>query len=108
MSLITAHVLDAVAGSPAAGVAIELFDGSGTSIASARTDTDGRVNTLGSDQLPAGDYRIVFGTGAYFAAQSQPTFFPEVAISFTVTAGEPHYHIPLLLSPFAYSTYRGS
>jgi 5-hydroxyisourate hydrolase len=108
MSLITAHVLDAVTGSPAAGVAIELFDSSGTSIASARTDIDGRVNALGPDQLPAGNYRIVFGTGAYFAARSQPTFFPEVAISFTVVAGEAHYHIPLLLSPFAYSTYRGS
>ncbi len=108
MSLITAHVLDAVVGSPAVGVEIELFDSAGASIASGRTDTDGRVNSLGPDQLPAGNYRIVFGTGDYFAARSQPTFFPEVAISFTVTADEPHYHIPLLLSPFAYSTYRGS
>ncbi len=108
MSFVSAHVLDAGAGKPAAGVEIRLLAGDGTSLGAAHTDSDGRVGELGPDTLPPGSYRVVFATGAYFAAGGQDCFHPVVDIHFTVAAGQPHYHIPLLLSPFAYTTYRGS
>lgn len=108
MSYVTAHVLDAGAGTPARGVEITLSTGSGDTIATARTDSDGRVGELGPETLDPGHYRITFGTGDYFAAREQATFYPYVVVDFTVLQGERHYHVPLLLSPFAYSTYRGS
>ena len=108
MSYITAHVLDATTGTPAAGVAVTLSTDEGEVIASATTDDDGRVPELGPDVLEAGDYRIEFGTGSFFASRGTDAFYPRVAIDFTVVTGQAHYHVPLLLSPFAYSTYRGS
>ncbi|MET8874589.1 hydroxyisourate hydrolase [Nocardia sp. NPDC004278] len=105
MSTLSTHVLDAVAGAPAAGIAVVLHRdaevlGSGT------TDGDGRIATLGAG-LPPGTYRLVFDTGAYFAARRIESFYPEVCVTFVVIE-ERHYHVPLLLSPFAFSTYRGS
>lgn len=108
MSYITAHVLDSTAGTPAEGIEVLLAASGGEHIATAVTDADGRVAELGPETLDPGDYRITFGTGAYFAARGQAHFHPAVTVDFTVQAGEAHYHIPLLLSPFAYSTYRGS
>ena len=108
MSFISAHVLDASAGVPAAGVEIRLHADDGDLLGMADTDTDGRVGELGPDALSPGDYRVVFATGAYFAGRGQECFHPVVEIRFTVAEGQPHYHIPLLLSPFAYTTYRGS
>lgn len=108
MSYITAHVLDAVAGVPASGVGVSLARASGDEIAAAVTDEDGRVRELGPEHLDAGDYEVVFGTGDYFAARDQPTFYPSVVVRFTVVAGQAHYHIPLLLSAYSYTTYRGS
>jgi 5-hydroxyisourate hydrolase len=105
MSLST-HVLDAALGRPAVGVAVRL-DGGGQVLASAHTDDDGRVRGL-ADHLAAGSYRITFDTGGYFAATGQQGFYPEVAVTFTVSDPGQHHHVPLLLSPFAYSTYRGS
>jgi 5-hydroxyisourate hydrolase len=105
MSLST-HVLDAGLGRPAAGVAVRL-DGEGRRLAEARTDPDGRVRELAGD-LPAGEYRISFDTGGYFAATGQRGFYPEVVVVFQVTDPARHHHVPLLLSPFAYSTYLGS
>ncbi len=107
-SLISAHVLDASAGRPAAGIEVELADLSGQLLGSAVTDADGRVAQLGPAALPAGEYEITFGTGDYFAERGQATFYPSVLVRFAVAESEPHYHVPLLLSPFAYSTYRGS
>ena len=105
---VSTHVLDASVGRPASGVAVMLsfLDSSGAWVAveSAETDGDGR-NRFGAP-TGAGVYRLVFGTGAYFAARGVAAFYPEVTITFTVVDG--HYHVPLLLSPFAYSTYRGS
>ena len=75
-------------------------------VASAVTDADGRASRLGPDALVEGVYRVVFETGAWFG--DQPTFYPEVIIVFELAAASEHYHIPLLLSPFAFSTYRGS
>jgi len=105
---VSTHVLDASVGGPASGVAVMLsfLDSSGAWVAveSAETDGDGR-HRFGAATGP-GVYRLVFGTGAYFAARGVAAFYPEVTITFTVVDG--HYHVPLLLSPFAYSTYRGS
>ena len=107
MNTLSTHVLDAVTGTPAAGVAVTLADVSGGVVADAQTDDDGRVNTLAAD-LAAGIYRLHFDTGSYFAATDVSAFYPEVVIVFEVTEETDHYHVPLLLSPYAYSTYRGS
>jgi 5-hydroxyisourate hydrolase len=107
---LSTHVLDASAGRPAAGVAVllERRDGDGTWARSQAgvTDGDGRLRLPGA--IAAGVYRITFGTGDYFAAHRVPAFYPEVTVTFAVTSDTEHYHVPLLLSPFAYSTYRGS
>lgn len=108
MSFVTAHVLDAVSGSPAAGLDITLCDSTGQAIASAATNSDGRVPELGPESLDPGTYRIIFSTGNYFAGRAVKTFYPSVTVDFTVEAGQGHYHIPLLLSPYSYMTYRGS
>ena len=113
MSTVTTHVLDASRGCPAEGVPVRLelrtADESGAPVvAEGRTDADGRVRELGPDALRPGDYRLVFDTAAYFERAETPAFYPEVSIVFTVTDAAQHYHVPLLLSPFAYSTYRGS
>ncbi|MFF2389676.1 hydroxyisourate hydrolase [Agromyces sp. NPDC058104] len=112
-SQITTHVLDAARGTPAVGLAVELRrrDGGGdgwTMLARAETDDDGRVNSLGPERVAPGEYRLRFDTGAYFAARGTPGFYPEVLITFTVDEEGRHHHVPILLSPFAYSTYRGS
>ena len=108
MSYISAHVLDASAGVPAEGVGVRLADGSGTVIAESVTDADGRVSELGPDRLDPGDYAVTFGSGDYFAARQVASFHPSVSVLFTAAADQGHYHIPLLLSPYAYTTYRGS
>jgi 5-hydroxyisourate hydrolase len=107
-SLISTHVLDTARGRPASGVAVSQQGTDGAEIARGETDAAGRVSELGPESLPAGTYRLIFDTGAYFSHAHEDTFFPEVTLTFTVTAGEAHYHVPLLLSPFAYSTYRGN
>ena len=106
---VSTHVLDASLGTPAAGIAVTLAarpDGAPgwTEVEAGRTDADGRYRFAAG--TPAGPYRLTFATGGYFSARGTAAFYPEVAITFTVTDG--HFHVPLLLSPFAYSTYRGS
>jgi 5-hydroxyisourate hydrolase len=111
MSTVTTHVLDCSLGRPAAGVPVRLerlAGGESTLVAEGLTDDDGRARDLGPDNLPPGTYRVVFGTGAYFARSGQRTFYPEAAVTFLVEQAGGHYHMPLVLSPFAYSTYRGS
>ncbi|MDA3920508.1 MAG: hydroxyisourate hydrolase [Salinisphaera sp.] len=110
-SHVTTHILDTSSGRPAAEVAVELFaqrDGDWSSVARGVTDSDGRLRNLGPEQLSVGVYRLLFATGAYFAREQITTFFPEVALTFEIANADQHYHVPLLLSPFAYSTYRGS
>ena len=107
MATVSSHVLDTSRGRPAAGVPVELSSATGEVLDSVTTDADGRVTGLGGDQLPPGDYRLRFGTAAHFVATGQPGFYPEVVVSFTI-GDDAHYHVPLLLSPFGYSTYRGS
>ena len=110
-SHVTTHVLDAARGVPASGLDVTLeqsADDAWTVIGRARTDADGRVSTLGPATLPAGRYRVTFDTGAYFAAQGTSTFYPQVVVVVELADPAAHHHVPLLLSPFAYSTYRGS
>ena len=112
---ISTHVLDASLGTPAAGVSVTLsrLAGGWLDVESGVTDPDGRHRFVAD--APAGTYCLTFATGAYFAARAVPTFYPEVAITFTIpepqdaaAANAGHFHVPLLLSPFAYSTYRGT
>jgi 5-hydroxyisourate hydrolase len=74
----------------------------------AATNADGRASDLLASAPERGRYRLTFDTGAYFGASGRAGFYPEVSITFEVEGGEDHYHVPLLLSPFGYSTYRGS
>jgi len=108
VSHVTTHVLDAALGRPAVGVAVSLYDADGGLIADGVTNDDGRVPELGPDALPLGEYTVVFETGAYFARMHTPTFYPRVSLDFDIADSAAHYHVPLLLSPFAFSTYRGS
>ena len=109
MSTVTTHVLDTALGRPAAGVPVRLErPGDSGALASATTDADGRIGDLGPDGLAPGVYRIVFDTGAYFARDQRRAFYPEVSVTFVIEEGGAHYHVPLTLSPFAYSTYRGT
>ena len=111
MSHVTTHVLDTSTGKPAENVPVTfsgLDGGRWVQIAEGTTDADGRIKQLGPERLPSGSYRLAFDTGSYFAASGTETFFPEVTLTFGVVETEAHYHVPLLLSPFAYSTYRGS
>jgi 5-hydroxyisourate hydrolase len=107
---ISTHVLDGMAGIPAIDVTVllERRDGDGTwrRVAAGQTDNEGRMYAAVPPE--PGMHRLTFGTGEYFAARGVVTFYPEVAITFEVTGPDQQYHVPLLLSPYAYSTYRGS
>ena len=127
MSAITTHVLDTALGRPAAGVPVRLERAGaeehddahhawgaeeaslrGQPLAEGVTDDDGRVRELGPEKVASGAYRLVFDTASYFRNTGRTGFFPEVALTFTVEDPMQHYHVPLLLSPYSYSTYRGS
>jgi 5-hydroxyisourate hydrolase len=112
-SPLTTHVLDTARGTPAAGVRVtvdrESSPGEWTRVGQGLTDADGRCRALlAAGALEAGAYRIVFDVASYFGAQGIETFWREVAVDFVVRDGAAHHHVPLLVSPFAYSTYRGS
>jgi 5-hydroxyisourate hydrolase len=118
VSRVTTHVLDNASGRPARGVPVSLYrisaagdhgpPGLAAQVGSAITDGDGRAGPFSGDDLPAGTYRLVFDTATYFAGTGQRSFYPEVCVSFLAESADGHYHVPLLLSPFAYTTYRGS
>jgi 5-hydroxyisourate hydrolase len=120
MSTISTHVLDTALGRPAPGITVRLDrldrldDGASGAeprpVGTGTTDADGRVRDLlpAGETLPEGIYRLTFDTGAYHADAGVPAFYPQVVVHFRVEAGDGHYHVPLLLSPFGYSTYRGS
>jgi 5-hydroxyisourate hydrolase len=111
MSTLTTHVLDTMHGCPAAGLALAVTGPDGL-IAQGVTNKDGRCPELIAGDLPPGRYRFAFQVAAYFRAQGvalpDPPFLDEVAIDFGITEGGGHYHVPLLVSPYGYSTYRGS
>lgn len=109
MTRITTHVLDTVKGRPAAGVRVRLErrEGAGwMAVAQGATNPDGRCSDLAGDAA-AGTYRLTFATGAYLANMGRTSIYPEISIVFDCS-GEAHYHLPLLLSDNAYTTYRGS
>jgi 5-hydroxyisourate hydrolase len=114
MSTISTHILDTSRGAPASGVAVSLemqnTDESWTELSHARTDTDGRVKPFFLVDRPVanGTYRLVFDTEPYFLSLSAACFYPQVSVVFNVDDASQHYHVPLLISPFGYSTYRGS
>jgi len=107
-------VLDTVQGCPAPGVAVTLEQGDGRGqwrvIGRGETDPSGRLQTLmdAGAPLAPGPYRLTFETQAYFEANGLPVFYPAVTVAFVAAAGETHYHVPLLLGTFGYTTYRGS
>lgn len=106
VSQVTTHVLDTSLGRPATGVEVALESDAGP-VATGTTDAEGRIGDLGPDRLAPGTYRLRFDTAGYARATGTEVFFAEVTVSFVVR-GDGHYHVPLLLSPFGYSTYRGS
>jgi 5-hydroxyisourate hydrolase len=120
MGRLTTHILDTAHGRPGAGIRIELYrlgprgDGARQQLASLATNGDGRCDRplLEGDALAAGTYELVFHVGDYYAALGvalpTPRFLDDVVIRFGVAASEQHYHVPLLISPYGYSTYRGS
>ena len=115
MGRLTTHVLDTTAGAPAAGLTIELYrlDGGERCVTVARTNDDGRVDRplLEGDALAAGIYELRFHAGDYLRAHHNlpdPAFLDVVQIRFGIAAPQEHYHVPLLISPYGYSTYRGS
>ena len=103
---VSTHVLDSVVGRPAAGIAVRLFVAEEL-VAEGVTDNDGRCR-LTEDATGLGTHSLVFATGQWFAEQDREAFYPEVVLTFSVQEPGEHHHVPLLLSPFAYSTYRGS
>lgn len=112
--MITTHVLDTSLGRPAAGVPVILERTEGatgwTSLGHGETDADGRLRTLLSldASMTPGRYRLVFDTRKYFESRSVRSFYPSVIVMFEVTTADDHCHVPLLISPFGYTTYRGS
>lgn len=114
MSAITTHVLDTARGRPASGMEVLLerrgAQGGWDAIGRGVTGADGRVGTLmpESESAPPGIYQLIFATGPYFEAQGLSSFYPHVVVTFAVPDGEAHHHVPLLVSPFGFTTYRGS
>jgi len=112
MSQITTHILDTSIGAPAAEVEVQLqqdTDQGWHQIATDKTNGDGRIDGwLDGQVLAAGDYKLVFHTAAYFSHQGTTCFYPHVEIIFSIAGDGQHYHVPLLLNPFGYTTYRGS
>lgn len=114
MSTISTHILDIARGSPASGVAVYLqlqnTDETWTELSHAWTDDDGRVKPffLLGEPLQAGVYRLIFDTEEYFSRLEVDHFYPQVSVVFRIGHDPQHYHVPLLISPFGYSTYRGS
>lgn len=114
MGKLTTHVLDTAHGCPAAGMAIRLFDSSNNLLVEATTNSDGRVDRplLEGESMKSGQYRLEFSAGAYFKGRgvqlAAVPFLDVVPIGFGIDNAEAHYHVPLLVSPYAYSTYRGS
>ena len=104
MASLSTHILDTSLGRPAAGVRVILESADGEQLGDGVTNDDGRVAPLGPESIEPGDYRVRFETGAYLGRDA---FYPEVVVHFRAE-GDQHYHVPLLLNPFGYSTYRGS
>ena len=112
MNTLSTHVLDTSLGRPASGVRVRLERvgaADQTAVGAGTTDANGRLADLvGPNALTAATYRLRFDVAEYFARTGRASLFPEVAVTFVVSPGDEHYHIPVLLSPFGYTTYRGT
>jgi len=111
MTTLTTHVLDVANGTPAAGIVVTLARIAAHEravVSEAITNADGRTDAPLGSELEAGVYELVFAVGPYFAATGRRAFYADIPIRIVVESGAQHYHVPLLLSPFGYSTYRGS
>jgi 5-hydroxyisourate hydrolase len=109
--ILSTHVLDTSTGRPAAGIAIDLFAAgrtTGVPLASATTNADGRIDAPLATDIGSGTYELVFHVGPYFERAGVAAFYDEITVRFRIAAGDERYHVPLLLSPWGYSTYRGS
>ena len=106
--MISTHILDTHLGKPAANVIVQLFDANNQLLAESQTNADGRISDFQLSHDEAGDFSLAFFTAEYFQHLGLATFFPKAVIHFSISDTTQHYHIPLLISPFAYSTYRGS
>lgn len=110
--IISTHVLDTMRGAPAAGLAVTLNrrepDGDWKVMGEGVTDADGRVRRLNEDELDVGDYRLDFATRPYFERSGLSAFYPEVSVVFSAEDSSDHVHVPLLLSAFGYTTYKGT
>jgi 5-hydroxyisourate hydrolase len=109
---ISTHVLDTMRGAPAAGLTVTLSrreaGGGWTAVGTADTDADGRVRSLAAEELEPGEYRVEFETRAYFERSGLSAFYPEVSVVFSLDDAAGHLHVPLLLSQFGYTTYKGT
>lgn len=107
---ISTHVLDTMRGTPAAGIAVALHrresDGGWKEVAQSETDSDGRIRALTDEELEAAEYRLEFDTRPYFERSGLNAFYPTISVVFNFDGG--HLHVPVLLSPFGYTTYRGT
>jgi 5-hydroxyisourate hydrolase len=103
MGTLSTHVLDTATGRPGVGIAVTLSSRGGAEVGAGVTDADGRVATIGPERLEAGDYELRFDTGGY-----GNLFYPEVVVVFTIADPGQHYHVPVLISPYGFTTYRGS
>jgi 5-hydroxyisourate hydrolase len=114
MSTISTHVLDTARGRPADGIHVgldlQLADGNWRRVAEGWTNSDGRIDSFAALGHPfrAGQYRLTFDTRAWFEGLKVEAFYPQVSVVFTVGSPPQHYHVPLMLSPYGYSTYRGT
>lgn len=111
-NILSVHILDQQTGKPAPSVEVVLEqkkDNGWTQLNTGHTDPDGRIKALWPEKAAApGDYRVIFKTGQYFESKKLDTFFPEIPVEFHISKTNEHYHVPLLLSQYGYSTYRGS
>ncbi len=108
MGSLSTHVLDTSVGRPATGIDVVLSSGEDGDLGSGTTDEDGRIDRIGPDRLDPGRYALRFDIAPYFEARARECFYPEIVVAFRVTEHDDHLHVPVLLNPFGYATYRGS
>lgn len=108
MGTLSTHILDTSRGKPAEGVRITLETLAGDTLGEGVTNADGRVAEIGPERMEVGDYRLHFAAKEYYDQLGEESFYPEITVAFTIADADQHYHVPILLNPYGFSTYRGS